>query len=131
MLRFISRELIYQYTLLHFAKWLVLGTLNIIVGFTEREICQDRERRTFRRTKILMFAPVHFLFVVTLVMSYIPGIGAYCSSFAGFPVIFLLLEFPFLVTIVMIWVLHCKNWLIEWKLDQMPEREKNVMQLFR
>ena len=117
------------FTLYCIAKWLVLATMHTACGYFERETRPDDVG--FRRIRIhILLSPLHLLFFVCLCLGYVKGVGAFCHEVLGYPLIFVLLEVPFMITIITIWALHATGWMIPWR-QNIDERHRVLQALFR
>ena len=128
--RHFDRDYRALFALMVLSKWLLVGTFNAVVSYAERETRPEGQTKRRYRT-CAPFIPLHLLYFVIFILNFVPEIGFHCRDEIHFPLIAMLQEVGFVVTVAGIFILRAKNWLIDWDFEGQSERNRAIMEIFR
>lgn len=112
------------------SKWLFVGTFNAVVSYAERETRPEGQTKRRYRT-CAPFIPLHLLYLVLFVLNFVPRIGFHCTDELEFPLIAVIAEIGFLITVSAILLLRWNNWCISWNMEGKIERDVAILEIFR
>ena len=130
ILRFFDRDVRALFALYLLSKWLVVGTFNAMVSFAERETRAEGVKKA-RYCVCIPFIPFHVIFLVMFGINFQPNFGFHCRDSMNFPLMLMIIEIIYLITVISVWVLHCKDWTISWETNHLDDRRKLVKDIFR
>lgn len=130
VLRFFDRDVRALFALFMLSKWLVVGTFNAMVIYAERETRPEGVKKT-RYCVCIPFIPFHVIYLALFAINLRPNLGFHCRESMDFPLMLIAIELVYFITIISIWLLHCKGWLISWQFNKLDDRRKLVLEIFR
>ena len=120
--RFTTKDLRITFVMMCISKHLFLATLTVIIVYKERETRKPGTENNLKWIFRPLFIPQHLFFIATLVIGFIPEIGAYCHPILHYPLVFIIMEFFFGLTLFTTWVLHCADWMTDWNKEGLDTR---------
>ena len=130
VLRFFDKDVRALFALYLLSKWLVVGSFNAIVVFAERETRSEDVKKA-RYCVHIPFIPFHVIYLVMFCINFLPNLGFHCRDSMNFPLMLMIIEIIYLITVISVWVLHCKDWTISWETNHLDDRRKLVKDIFR
>ena len=112
------------------AKWLFVASFQAVVYYAERDSRPEGETKR-RYNTVWLFIPFHAIYLTLFIFNFLPYFDYHCKEETHFPVFSVLGELAFFLPAILVWVLRCKNWLILGDTEQLNNRQKAILAVYK